>query len=44
MEKSYRKLGLAQLADDSHRILEKTFPKSVYLAANTPPKAWWKWW
>ena len=29
--KSYDKLGLAQLADDSRRILEKTYPQSKYL-------------
>jgi outer membrane protein assembly factor BamD len=44
VEKSYRKLGLTQLADDSQRILEKTFPKSTYLTANSPAKPWWKWW
>jgi outer membrane protein assembly factor BamD len=44
MERSYRKLGLAQLADDAHGILEKTFPGSVYLAANAPAKPWWRLW
>jgi outer membrane protein assembly factor BamD len=44
MVKSYRKLGLTQLADDAHAILEKTFPSSVYLAANAPAKPWWKIW
>ena len=44
MVKSYRKLGLTQLADDAHAILEKTFPDSVYLAANAPAKPWWKIW
>jgi len=41
--RSYDKLGLAQLRDDSHRILERTFPNSVYIAgpAATP---WWKFW
>ncbi len=43
MEQSYRKLGLTQLADDSHRILEKTFPKSIYVAGG-PAKPWWKFW
>jgi outer membrane protein assembly factor BamD len=43
MEKSYRKLGLTQLADDAHRILESTFPQSVYIAG-VPDKPWWKWW
>lgn len=44
MVKSYRKLGLTQLADDAHAILEKTFPSSVYLAANAPATPWWKIW
>jgi outer membrane protein assembly factor BamD len=44
MEKSYRKLGLTQLADDAHAILVKTFPKSVYLAGNGSDKPWWKFW
>lgn len=41
--KSYQKLGLAQLADDSRRILEKTYPQSKYLAA-APAKPWWRFW
>jgi outer membrane protein assembly factor BamD len=43
MERSYRKLGLTQLADDAHQILEKTFPQSLYVAG-TPAKPWWKFW
>ena len=43
MEKSYRKLGLTQLAEDAHRILEKSFPNSIYLAG-TSDKPWWKFW
>ena len=41
--KSYEKLGLGQLAEDSRRILEKTYPQSKYLAA-APPKPWWRFW
>ena len=44
MVKSYQKLGLTQLADDAHAILDKTFPKSAYLAQNAPAKPWWKIW
>ena len=44
MVKSYQKLGLKQLADDANAVLEKTFPKSPYLAANAPAKPWWKVW
>ncbi len=43
MVRSYRKLGLTQLADDAHGILEKTFPQSIYLAA-AARKPWWKVW
>ena len=43
MERSYRKMGLVQLADDAHRILEKTYPQSVYIAG-VPDKPWWKIW
>ena len=43
MVRGYRKLGLTQLSDDSKRILEKTYPKSVRLAG-VPAKPWWKFW
>ena len=41
--KSYDKLGLTQLRDDSLRVLKQTFPDSVYVAG-PPPKPWWKLW
>ena len=41
--KSYDKLGLTQLRDDSLLVLKRTFPDSTYLAG-TPPKPWWKLW
>ena len=44
LAKSYDKLGLPQLAEDSRRILGKTYPKSTFLADAPPPKPWWKWW
>ncbi len=41
--KSYDKLGLKQLSDDSRTVLAKTFPDSA--AVNpAPPKPWWKFW
>lgn len=43
MVRSYRQMGLTQLADDAHRILEKTYPQSVYIAG-VPEKPWWKIW
>jgi outer membrane protein assembly factor BamD len=41
--KSYDKLGLTQLRDDSLGILRKTFPDSIYLAGQVD-KPWWKIW
>jgi outer membrane protein assembly factor BamD len=41
--KSYDKLGLTQLRDDSRNILERTFPKSPYLTG-ADEKPWWKFW
>jgi outer membrane protein assembly factor BamD len=43
MAKSYDKLGLKQLSDDSRAILAKTFPDSTYVNP-PPPKPWWKFW
>jgi len=43
LTKSYEKLGLSQLADDSRQILIKNFPDSVYVRGE-PPKPWWKFW
>ncbi len=41
--KSYDKLGLVQLRDDTMRILRQTFPDSIYLAGPVD-KPWWKLW
>ena len=43
LARSYEKLGLTQLRDDSLRVLKQTFPDSAYIAG-TPPKPWWKFW
>jgi outer membrane protein assembly factor BamD len=40
---SYEKLGLPQLADDSRRILAKTYPDSKYVTG-LGDKPWWKFW
>jgi outer membrane protein assembly factor BamD len=40
---SYAKLGLTQLADDSKRVLTKTFPDSKYVKGYTE-KPWWQIW
>jgi len=44
LAKSYDKLGLVQLAEDSRAILKRTFPTSVYVAGVPGPKPWWKFW
>jgi len=41
--RGYDKLGMVQLRDDSRKILQQTFPESVYIAG-PPPKPWWKLW
>ncbi|RYF35641.1 MAG: outer membrane protein assembly factor BamD [Comamonadaceae bacterium] len=46
MMMSYDKLGMAQLRDDTRRVIDQNYPKSAYLSdgfkANTDP--WWKVW
>jgi outer membrane protein assembly factor BamD len=46
MVSSYEKLGMTQLADDSRRILAKSYPNSSYLTggAKGPQEPWWKFW
>lgn len=41
--RSYERLGLESLAEDSRRILKSTFPESKYLVAAVE-KPWWKLW
>ncbi len=41
--KSYDKLGLIQLRDDSQNILARTFPQSPYITG-AADKPWWKFW
>ena len=41
--RSYDKLGMPQLRDDSEQILRRTFPDSAYFTG-PPPKPWWKFW
>lgn len=45
MQQSYDKLGLADLRDDAHRVLEKNFPSSPYLKGDVRRYApWWRVW
>jgi outer membrane protein assembly factor BamD len=41
--KSYEKMGLEKLAEDSRRVLKATYPQSKYLVAAVE-KPWWKFW
>jgi len=41
--RSYEKLGMPALAEDSRRILTATFPQSATLNP-PPPKPWWRFW
>ena len=42
--RSYEKLGLEQLAEDSRRVLKSTYPESRYLVPVSTAKPWWKFW
>jgi outer membrane protein assembly factor BamD len=44
--RSYDALGMAQLRDDSRRVLEKNYPASAYLSggAKASQGPWWKFW
>lgn len=45
MVRSYDKLGLTQLRDDSERVLKQSFPESTYLTGNVrKDKPWWQMW
>jgi outer membrane protein assembly factor BamD len=43
LAQSYDKLGLTTLADDSRRVLVKTFPDSKYVKG-IPARPWWQIW
>jgi outer membrane protein assembly factor BamD len=44
--RSYEALGMNQLAGDTRRVMEKTYPKSEYLARGFKKSddPWWKFW
>lgn len=43
--RSYDALGMAQLRDDTRRVLEKNYPGSDYLAGGKKSeKSWWQFW
>jgi outer membrane protein assembly factor BamD len=44
MVRSYEKLGLTDLANDSRRVLEASYPNSEWATGNPRKKAWWKFW
>jgi outer membrane protein assembly factor BamD len=43
---SYGALGMAQLRDDTRRVLEKNYPQSAWLSGGgtTTQRPWWKFW
>jgi len=43
MIQSYDKMGLTQLADDSRRVLAKTYPDSKYVTGYVD-RSWWQFW
>ena len=46
MEMSYQKMGHAQLADDTRRVLAQNFPQSPYLSQAWQEDSipWWRYW
>jgi outer membrane protein assembly factor BamD len=44
--RSYEALGMSQLAGDTRRVMEKTYPKSEYLTRGfrSTQDPWWKFW
>ncbi|GAB2579005.1 outer membrane protein assembly factor BamD [Ramlibacter solisilvae] len=44
--RSYEALGMPQLAADSRRVMEKSYPNSEYLSrgSKSPQDPWWKFW
>lgn len=45
--RSYDALGMAQLRDDTRRVLERSYPQSAYLVGRAKGKSeapWWKLW
>ncbi len=46
MLRSYDALGLSQLAGDTRRVMEKSYPRSEYLTRGFRPRQdpWWKFW
>ena len=45
LTRSYDKLGLVQLKDDTHTIMQRTYPSSGYLTGELgAARPWWKFW
>lgn len=45
LTRSYDKLGLVQLKDDTHTIMKRTYPSSGYLTGELgASRPWWKFW
>ena len=46
LARSYEQLGMTQLAADTRRVLEKTYPQSEYVTTGSKnsKQPWWKFW
>lgn len=44
MVASYEKLGMSDLAADTRRIMEASFPESTWLQSDNKDKPWWLFW
>jgi outer membrane protein assembly factor BamD len=44
MVRAYNEMGMADLRDDTLRVLEKNFPQSKYLQGREDDPAWWMFW
>ena len=46
LHRSYDALGMTQLAGDTRRVMEKTYPRSTYLSSGFTGRQdpWWKFW
>jgi len=44
MVRAYNEMGMADLRDDTLRVLEKNFPQSKYLKGREDDPAWWMFW
>ncbi|PAT37308.1 outer membrane protein assembly factor BamD [Vandammella animalimorsus] len=44
LERSYDKLGMTELRDDTRRVIESSFPQGLPGAQPAQSKSWWRFW